>query len=173
MPSTYQLISSNVLTSNSASVNFSAIPSTYTDLMLRISGRTDRNSTNDELKIVFNSDTATNYSQTRIGGTGSAAQTERLSGFTSIVSYLSLDGNTATSNTFGSIEIYIPSYTVSQNKPLRLFGAQENNDSIAYINAVAGLWRNTSAITSIVLTSSNAANFVSGSSFYLYGIKNS
>jgi hypothetical protein len=34
-----------------------------------------------------------------------------------------------------------------------------------------GLWRNTSAITSITLTAGSSKNFISGCTFSLYGIK--
>ena len=48
MPSTYTLISSNVLASSAASVTFSAIPSTYTDLVVRASIRSDATSDADD-----------------------------------------------------------------------------------------------------------------------------
>jgi hypothetical protein len=172
MPSTYTLISSNVLTSSAASVTFSAIPSTYTDLVLRISARTDAGTANDNIQITFNSDTATNYSMTRLTGTGSAASSNR----TSTIDYARLgwvDGNTATADVFGSMEVYIPSYLVSQNKPFSSFAVSEQNATAANMDAIAALWRNTAAITSLNIISNNAGNLVSGSSFYLYGIKNS
>ena len=79
---------------------------------------------------------------------------------------------TATNNTFANFEIYIPSYTAIQNKPSSAFGVAENNaTSPIFIQVSAGLRSVTDAITSISLVPSG--NFVSGSSFYLYGIKNS
>ena len=58
---TYTLISSNVLGSSAASVTFSSIPATYTDLVLRVSARTDADDTS---LITFNG-TTTGYSKTR------------------------------------------------------------------------------------------------------------
>ena len=84
-----------------------------------------------------------------------------------------VDANTATSNTFGTFEIYLPSYTASQNKPFSGFGVAETNATNTRIGAVAGLYRSTTAISSVKLSLLTGPNFVAGSSFYLYGIKNS
>ena len=171
MANTYSLIASNTLSSSAASVTFSSIPSTYTDLVLSVCART--NDTGPEnLQIYFNTDTATNYSTTYLQGNGASATSARYTSQSVIQNPNTVEGTTYTSNTFGSIEIYIPSYTASQNKPVSLSGASENNATTAYINNGAGLWRNTAAITQIVIDQSGA-NFVSVSSFFLYGIKNS
>jgi hypothetical protein len=171
MANTYTLIESQVLGSSAASVTFSAIPATYTDLVLRYSARNDGTTT--ILGVQFNGDTATNYSTTILRGSGSAASS--LSYNTTRTQLFEQDGiepSTMTANTFNSGEIYIPSYLASQNKPMSTFTVTEDNSSTAYMSAIANLWRNTAAITSINLYS-NSGNLVSGSSFYLYGIKNS
>ncbi len=172
MPNTYTLISSNVLGSSAASVTFSAIPATYTDLVLRCSLRSDVASTLENVTIRYNSDSATNYSLTRLRGDGSAASSSASSSANEMTFFAAADGSTATSNTFSNWELYIPSYTVSQNKPMSSFQVQENNTTAANTTVVATLWRNTAAITSMLI-SAQSSNFVSGSSFYLYGIKNS
>ena len=177
MPATYTLINSNVLTSSAASVTFSSIPATYTDLVLRISARTDAGVNNDNFRITFNSDSGSNYSITRITGNGSTAVSNRLSNQTAGRAG-AIDGGTATASTFGSVEMYIPSYLVSANKPYSSTAASEQNATAAQIDAIAGLWRNTAAITSITIESNNLnvptdGYIVSGSSFYLYGISSS
>jgi hypothetical protein len=172
MPSTYTLISSNVLTSSAASVTFSAIPSTYTDLVLRISGRTNTINDRQNAFIRFNSDAATNYSWLRLRGDGTTASSTLGSNNNEVNFFAALDADNATANTFSNWEVYIPNYTVSASKPLSSISAQENNNATANIVAVAGLWRNNAAITSILI-SAQSDSFVSGSSFYLYGIKNS
>ena len=173
MAATYTLINSNVLSSSAASVTFSSIPATYTDLVLRISARTDNPGVNNEsCYIQFNSDTATNYSYVLISGNGSAASSSIFSSQTYIGS-ITADSTTATANTFASWEIYVPSYLASQNKPISVIAMQENNQTAAFIRPNAGLWRNAAAITSITFTGvSGVSSFVSGSSFYLYGISN-
>jgi hypothetical protein len=165
---TYTLIEAKTLASSAASVTFSAIPATYTDLVVRLSARSDSATVN--IKITFNSDTATNYSQTYIIGDGSAASSGRQSSIDNFNPY-GLNASTYTANTFSNAEIYIPSYLVSQNKPIGFFGVTENNATSAYMMPSAGLWRNTAAITSVIIAPNNN-NFVSGSSFYLYGISN-
>ena len=171
MPATYTLISSNVLSSSAASITFSSIPATYTDLVLRISSRISVGAIDWPLSLRFNGDTASNYSNTNLYWSGPSSG--RFSNQTSATRVLGSTGSNATANTFGSIEIYIPSYTVSQNKPFGSFGAPETNGTTFDdgTQAYAGLWRNTAAITSI-LVSQDGSGFVSGSSFYLYGISN-
>jgi len=168
---TYTLISSNVLSSTAASVTFSSIPATYTDLVLRISSR--NSSTGDfQHWINFNSDTGTTYSATWMYGTGAAANS------TSVFDNIRLragyiDSDSTTSNTFCSTEIYIPNYTVSASKPISVFGATENNAASdrTLISAWATLWRNNATISTIAIAASSG-NYVLGSSFYLYGISN-
>lgn len=171
MATTYTLISSNVLSSTTATVTFSSIPATYTDLVLRISSRISVGAIDWPLNLRFNGDTATNYSNVNIYWSGPSSGI--FSNQTSANKIFGSTGNTATANTFGSIEIYIPSYTASQNKPLGSFGVPETNAASFDdgIQAYAGLWRNTNAITSIAI-SQDGSGFVSGSSFYLYGISN-
>jgi hypothetical protein len=67
----------------------------------------------------------------------------------------------------------LPSYLASQNKPLSIIDAPEMNDTANFqMEAVASLYRSTTAISSIEIGLVGAGNYVSGSSFYLYGISN-
>jgi hypothetical protein len=168
MASTYTLITSNVLASAATSTTFSSIPQTYTDLVIRYSAR----GANLSFQIRLNGDTATNYSNTGISGSGSTAASFRDASQTSTFSYYTQNLNTYTASVFSDGEFYLPSYTASQNKAFNTTGVTENNASNAFIASNAHLWRNTAAVTSITFTS-NAGNIDIGSSFYLYGIKNS
>lgn len=170
MASSRFLISSTTLTGSQTTVSFSSIPSIYTDLVLRVSARTDAAVLGATIYTTFNSDTGTTYSFTTLFGTGSSTGSSSTVDNTQI--NLLSEGTSATSNTFSSIELYIPSYTASQNKPMGTFQVYENNATENRIQAYANLWRNTAALTSISMTPSSG-NFVSGSSFYLYGIKSS
>lgn len=180
MPSSRILIASNTLTGTAASVTFSSIPSTYTDLVLKVSARSNTGgSFQNYLRLRINTSSALS-SATYLAGSGSAASSFNNSligstGFYPITNAANnkvsnSSGNTA--STFDNVEIYIPSYTVTQNKPLGMFGVAENNTTEAYVVAGAGLERSTSAITQLQLLT-DGGNFVSGSSFFLYGLKNS
>jgi hypothetical protein len=170
MPATYTLISSNVLTSSAASVTFSSIPATYTDLVLRTSIR-NNDTSSGYVYFQFNSDSATNYSNTRLQGTGSAGSSARQSSVT-YTAYYQCDTSGDTANTFATGELYIPSYTASQDKPIAYFSASETNATASIMASVAGLWRNSAAVNSITIANLSTLQFVSGSSFYLYGISN-
>ena len=171
MASTYTLISSNVLASSAASVTFSAIPATYTDLVLRCSIRTNNAAIDDSLLIIANG-SATQYSSTYLRGNGSTATSARATS-DDYIRYPSVDGDNATSNTFSSTELYWPNYAGSANKVVSSFSVAETNGTAVNMDVVASLIRNTNAITEIVIDQPSGRNFLSGSSFYLYGIKNS
>lgn len=171
MATTYTLISSNVLGSNTASVTFSSIPQAYTDLVLVASGRATNASIISNPYIQLNGVTTSLYSWTGITGNGASASSDRASSDTDFrPGYL--DGNNATASTFGSTEIYFSNYAnASYNKAMGSTSASEDNATTAYVTGRAGLFRSTSAISSILFHS--GSNWAAGSSFYLYGIKNS
>jgi hypothetical protein len=174
MPATYKLIASNTLSTSASSVTFSAIPGTYTDLVLKYSARTD-NTTPRDVRVRLSGITTSQYSSTDLRATNATASSVRSSNQVFMEFNNAIGGSDSTANTFSNNELYFPNYISSTNKPVSNFGVVESNhatDDYNYLHATAGLWRNTGAITSIELyLGSN--NFVSGSSFFLYGIKNS
>jgi hypothetical protein len=172
MANTYTLIQAQTLVSSAASVTFSSIPATYTDLVLRNSGRSDNATVYETVKLTYNNNTSSIYSTTRLisESTGTIISTRQSSRANFNDPYN--NGTSSTSNTFSNVEIYIPSYTASQNKPISAFGVAENNSADAGIRLIADLFSSTTAISSIEIANF-AGNFVTGSSFYLYGIKNS
>jgi hypothetical protein len=173
MAATYTLISSNILSSSAASVTFSSIPATYTDLVVRYSMR--KNDTNNgpiNVLVRFNGSSAANYSQTTVLGIYATPISSRESNETRFLTYAV--GGGSTSNTFSNNEIYIPNYAGSANKVASNFDTAENNSSTDFqygVGARAYLRSVTAAITSITFDG-NGDNLVSGSSFYLYGISN-
>lgn len=172
MAATYTLIASNTLSSSAASVTFSAIPNTYTDLVLKWSVRGTTSAASVIMNININGTALSQSSRTELRGDGATASSARNSG--SVTNWISryADAASATANTFANGEIYIPNYAGSANKVSNVFNANENNSTTAYIETLAQLLQNTAAITSIAL-SMNSGNIDSGSSFFLYGIKNS
>jgi hypothetical protein len=166
MANTYTLIASSTVGSGgAATITFSSIASTYTDLKVVVSGRNSTSSTSD-LILKFNG-SSSGYTQKYIIGTGVSA----VSGSQTYGQIGIMAGN-STANTFATNETYIPNYASSNYKSFSSDDAYENNATQAYASFWANLWSNTAAITSIEL-SSGTGNFVQYSTAYLYGIKNS
>ena len=164
-----ELIEAKTLGSNTASVTFDNIPQTYTDIKLVISARTDRaGQDNDALFITINGVT-TNLANILLESTGSGSGSSNTNSGASTKVFPTV-GSTATANTFGNGEIYFPNYTGSQYKSFSGYGVTENNATQAITGLSANLWSNTAAITSLTFNSIGT-NFVSGSTFYLYGIQ--
>lgn len=171
MPSSRYLISSQTLGSSAATVTFSSIPATYTDLVVRASIRGADSVNQRPLQLEFNANSSLIYSVTSLEGDGASAYSSQASGQDS-TRETTVNANTSTANTFSSMEIYIPSYTASQNKPFSFFTAMEANATTAYMNVTADLFRSTAAISQILIRL-GSGNILTGSSFYLYGLKNS
>lgn len=166
---TYIPIAKTVLTGTQATVTFSGIPATYTDLLLVMSARSDyAGGYGDIVKIRYNNSGAdTNLTSRRIQGYNAAVT----SGSSAFLYFGIMSTSLGTSNTFASAEVYIPNYTGSTNKPASSTSVMEQNDTTNYfLQAHAGLWSDTTAINRIDLISNTGSNFVSGSRFDLYGI---
>jgi len=166
MPNMELITSVTVGSGGAASVTLPAtgtIPQTYTDLYLVISARTNRSNVADGFLIKPNNTTPTvKY----ITGDGSTAYSgTNYSGIAPAAN--------ATASTFGSCSAYFPNYANTSNyKSFSVDDVSENNATAAYATLSANLYSSNSAITTIVVESINAASFVEGSTFYLYGISN-
>jgi hypothetical protein len=167
VPDTFIKIASvTVGSGGAATIAFSSIPSTYTDLCLKVSLRNTANV--DWAGIYFNGVT-TGYSNRAIQATGSSV-TSRSSTDKDLT--ILTDENAFTANTFGNAEIYIPNYAGSTYKSYSVDTVTENNATTAYSELSAHLWSNTAAITSITINA-QSSNLAQYSTATLYGIKNS
>lgn len=171
MPSTYTLISSNVLTTTTSSVTFSAIPSTYTDLVIRASVRSTGAGVGGRNVTLAVNSISSNYSATQLRSIDGTASSNNRTGDSSWLLGLS-NGDGSASNTFSNNEWYIPNYNGSANKVCANISVIPNNSTNQVVTAIANLLSNSAGVTSLTLTDSSTG-FASGSSFYLYGIKNS
>ena len=153
-----------------ASVTFSSIPSTYTDLVVKVSARA-ANSGAQNILLSFNGSTS-NFSSIMLYGTGSATGSLSYPSNAPYNTSIVIGGSDYTANVFNSGEIYIPNYAGSTNKSFSTDSATENNATASYIELFAQLWAQTSAITSLTLTC-GYGNYVQYSTFYLYGISSS
>ena len=173
MANTFELIASTTVgLLGATSIDFTSIPSTYTDLVVKYSARTTKVNDNSDIYLQFNGITTATYSFKRILGGGGSVISDGLTndakgGFAGIAT-----GSTATASTFGNSEIYIPNYAGSTAKSWSVDSVGENNSATAFQSPQAGYWSGTAAITSIKLQDYNAASFVQYSTAYLYGVKN-
>jgi hypothetical protein len=171
MATTYKIIDKYTLPSNQSSVSFTSISSSYTDLQILVSARIDRAGYWANMKMTFNS-SSSSYTQKVLGSDGSApdwASSSALNGF----GYFYAPANSATSNVFSNHSIYIPNYLSSNYKSVSIDGTSENNGTDGNNHIMAGLWTNAAAINSIEFSTYSGSDLVAGSTFYIYGIKNS
>jgi hypothetical protein len=162
---TYEAIATNTLGSAAASVTFSSIPATYTDLVLVLQPASTTFA--DNIALNFNSDTGSNYSSTNLSGTGSAASSGRAAS-----PYIQVTNIIGTTGTLGAMTstIHIMNYANTTTYKTVIsrtgqIGATYNGNEV-----IVTLWRNTAAINTIVVKQSGSPNFVAGSTFSLYGI---
>jgi hypothetical protein len=165
MATTYEPIATNTLGADTATVTFSSIPQTYTDLVIVQQGRCSHADTNINTYYQFNGDTGSNYSVTRLQGNGSTAVSNR--GSSQTVGYITyVPANNATAGEFSANIINIMNYSNATTYKTSISRSAVAGSIVA---SFVGLWRNTAAITSIVL-GCDAGNWKSGSTFTLYGI---
>ena len=169
MPDTFIKIASvTVGSGGAASIDFTSIPSTYTDLCVKLSVRISQATSANNITLSLNSSTST-FSSKLLYGTGSAAASASQSNN----NFIDVQGSTSTANTFTSVDLYLPNYAGSNNKSISTDAVTENNATAAYAEMWATLWSTSSAITSIGFTAPAASTFTQYSTATLYGIKNS
>ena len=173
--SSYESISTVTLTGSSAAITFSGIPSTYSSLQIRGIGRATFASTSTEgVYITMNGDTAGNYATHHLTGNGTSASAGSYStpngSYIFANNLIPMDNETA--NIFGSFVFDIHDYaSTAKNKTLRaMYGYDNNTSTDSFIRLLSGLWRSTSAVTSITFTP-ELGSFKAGTTFALYGIK--
>jgi hypothetical protein len=171
MPLTYEPIQSYTLGSAAASITFSSIPATYTDLRLVfVDQETGSVQNNNSRYMRFNADTTSNYSRTKLVGDATSVYSGRQSSQTTL---RFSEGGTSASPIFQLHSIDIFSYAGNTFKTV-LINSNGNYDGVAtpnYLSNHVGLWRSTAAINSILITMF-AGTFAIGTTATLYGIKN-
>ncbi len=167
MANTYKALSTvTVGAGGAATISFTNIPQTYTDLKIVLSTRSTDNSIADNMLIAINGSSSNftgRFLFTNTNGTISSGNDTTASG--------AYNGATATANTFSNVEIYFPNYVGSNNKSFSVDSVAENNATQSNMYIDAKLWSNTAAITSIAFTPTTG-NFVQYSTATLYGVFN-
>lgn len=156
------------LTTTATSISISNIPSSFDDLVLFTSLRSDRSGfENSSGRVKFNSST-TNYAWRQIvlvGTTpGHSTDTTR--------PLIYIPSATATTSVFSNDMLYISKYATTSLKTFQLDnGFAVNNGTNSYMIGLGGYWNDTATIDTITIDEANSANFLANSTMYLYGIK--
>lgn len=141
---TYVAIDTKTL-STTASITFTSIPQTYTDLVLVLGSLTFSSGGNPQIQ--FNGDTSTNYSNTDMYGNGTSALSTRNSNNNYInIGFSSTNGSATEPST---IIMQVANYTsATTNKTILGRGNRAGGEAQANV----GLWRGTpAAINSITV----------------------
>lgn len=173
MAKTYELIGSVVSTSQ-PTLTISSIPSTYTDLKVVFTARSDRTNPDRRLWFYFNGSYGgggPDYGIRAVGGTNTTTAGSYQDNNGSGGNFINgLATNADDGSTFSSGEFYIYKYAnTSQYKYFNGVSVLDLNVSAGYLAAHTGSWLNTAAINSVTLSASNY-NLMSGSSLQVYGI---
>lgn len=166
MANTFELINTITVGTAVASVEFTSIPSTFTDVVVVGSCRLARATNGGALNVNFNG-VSTNLTEKNIWGNGSTVSSGTDVGLVALV-----PGANTTASTFSNFQLYVPNYAGSTNKSWSSDFTSENNATAGYDGFVAGLWSSTAAINAIKFIDNGAGNIDVNSTFYLYGVKN-
>jgi len=156
----------------SSSITFSSIPSTYTHLQIRGIGRTDDTAAGfDYAELRFNSDSGSNYAVHALYGDGASAAAFGFASQSENWIQRLASNVIGSSSIFGTFVVDILDYVnTNKYKTTRILGGVDANGS-GRVYLTSGLWQNTNAISSLVITPGAGTNFLQYSSFALYGIK--
>ena len=165
MASTYEPIATNTLASATASVTFSSIPQTYTDLVCVVMAQKTASGSGSGYNIRFNGVSTTDYSTTYLEGSGGSAssyrattQPNQLAGaLTSNAVASHFDVNTNQVMNYANTTTYKTTLT------------RYNDNEYGYLGAGVSLFARTEAINSV--TFFTASTFAIGCTFTIYGIK--
>jgi hypothetical protein len=152
-------------------IEFTAIPTTYTHLQVRIFSRSARSATTDTVYIRLNSDATSNYSWHRLRGNGTSA----ISGGywpDGVMFAGETPAASATSGIFGASVVDILDYAnTNKNKTIRSLGGYDATGS-GMAELYSGAWYSTTAVSALTFANySSGNNFAAGTVFALYGIK--
>ena len=153
---TYTQIASTTLGSAAASVTFSSIAGTYTDLVLVVNAKAQSTDIYPQYKL----NTSATMSRTYLTGDGSSATSDRSSD-----NYI-----VGTNQVFASGFLYnqiVHFMNYANTTTYKTVLTRSNNASRA-VETLVSTWRSTAAINSIEYYASG--NFDTGSTFNLYGI---
>jgi hypothetical protein len=164
MPFTYEPIATYTAPSDVGSITFTSVPATYTDIRIVFSGRA-----NNYMFLRFNSDASTNYSYTVMQGDGGTNTSSRGTSQTEMLTSAAGLGLGSAQPVLCTMDIF--SYAGSTFKTVLSTGTEAYSAG-GFQNRSVGLWRSTSAITTIQLYAGGSGQlFNTGSVATIYGIQ--
>lgn len=172
---TFIRLDRQVLTTSSNAVSFTSIDTTYTDLYLVASARTDSTATNsgsnavDTCYVRFNNNLSNVSSTQYWEGAPNATPTTAVVGPETVFRALGATTANASANVFANGYMRIPNYRSSTNKIITWDFVGENDATTNALRWNSGFFNSTAAITQIDIFPI-AGNFVAGTTFTLYGI---
>lgn len=177
MANTHALIGSYTLANNTTnSVTFNSIPQTYTDLKVIISARGTTGNGNLKIRPNGFSGSYVNMNLNSYGTSSSGITEQNFSTALSSMAYFyANDSQSGYVNYLGSAQAYLGRYFGTNYKTIHAFSLNIGSDAGLALNTVFnGTMVDTNPITSLEVGWNNASTyFQSGSTVYLYGIKNS
>jgi len=164
--SSYESIATATGTGASGTITFGSIAGTYSALQIRVNMVA---SASAALQLTFNGDTASNYAMHGVFGDGSAAAAN---GSASTSGIQTLGQYTGTITTYPNVAIMdILDYaSTSKFKTVRCLQGFDKNAAGGEVGLTSGLWRSTSAISSLSLILTTG-NFTTSTTIALYGVK--
>jgi hypothetical protein len=169
MAVTYEKIQTTTLSASQASVTFSSIPSTYTDLVL-VGSAKSLLSGSDSIGIAVNGIGSGIYSRTYLEGNQTTATSGRQTAQIRIVSDYIM-GTSGVAD-FGVYTWNFMDYANTATKKTVLFRGGNTQVSGGWNSSIMVYLVDTvSAITSLTIATMNGPNLAAGSTFTIYGIK--
>jgi len=145
---------------------------TYDHLYLKASIRGEQAVKYDSLSLTVNGVTSSVYSNTVLFA-NSATEQSTEEGVRADLVNAWWPGSSASANSFGNVEIWIPHYASSHYKAFLVqsgTGTTETGNTEWIVGMMAGLYNQTTAISSIAVASGWGADLAEYSTFTLYGV---
>lgn len=173
MPTNPNMVAIQTVTVGSggaANIEFTSIPQTYTDLVVKMTARTNTANNVQSMNVEFNGSGGTAYSSRTLYALNSGTPASTSASSDSKIQFAAYAaGDSVTASTFSNFEFYIPNYTSSNNKSVSADVVTENNSANNILLLTAGLWANSAAITSIKIIP-NSGSLMQYSTATLYGV---
>ena len=168
----FDLLETQILTTNSSSITFSSLGtfSDYRHLQIRAVAKSSSvNDSNNTFSLRFNGDSGNNYWRHQLNGNGSSVLSGSSASAANNMEFLDAIVGNNVANKFSPIILDILDFNSSvKNKTVRAFSGHDGGENDVSLHS--GLWSSTNSITSIELYCPGQT-LQTGSRYSLYGIK--